>query len=187
MYLTHLMHNVKSGKLFYDFITGGAGVGKSRLIKSIFQSVSRYYKSIPGTDDSLKVLIGAPTGKTSFIVNGSTLHSLFSLPIVSNRNQPMLPLSSSLVNTLSVPYANVKLLIMDECSMVGARMLKNIDARFKQIFKSKLPFGGISVILLGHLLQLNRFWIHGFSNHLIERHPMSLLETIYRIYLIFFK
>lgn len=154
LYLTHLMHNIKAGNRVYDFITGGAGVGKSRLIQSIYQSVAKYYKSLPGVDETMKVSIGAPTGKAAFIVSGSTLHSLFALPIVHNRNGALLPLNSSLLNSFAVLYQNLKLLIIDECSMVGARMLQNIDSRLKQIFKSKLSFGGVSVILFGHLLQL---------------------------------
>lgn len=37
---THVLHNVKSESFFYEFVGGGAGVGKSRLITSIFQALS---------------------------------------------------------------------------------------------------------------------------------------------------
>ncbi len=39
-YLMHLVNIFKMNELpIYHFITGGAGVGKSRLIKAIFQSI----------------------------------------------------------------------------------------------------------------------------------------------------
>lgn len=54
------------------FITGGAGTGKSYLLKRIIAHLSEKEK---------KVIVGAPTGMAALHVGGVTLHRLFSLPI----------------------------------------------------------------------------------------------------------
>lgn len=54
------------------FITGGAGTGKSYLLKRIIAHLSQKEK---------KVIVGAPTGMAALHIGGVTLHRLFSLPI----------------------------------------------------------------------------------------------------------
>ena len=49
---------------------------------------------------------------------------------------------------------NVKLLIIDEYSLVKVDMLYQIDQRLKEIMLSEERFGCVSVILLGNILQL---------------------------------
>lgn len=51
-------------KPIYAFLTGGAGVGKTVLVKSLFQSLIRYFNKEPNSNpDNSKVLLAAPTGK----------------------------------------------------------------------------------------------------------------------------
>ncbi|XP_046810029.1 uncharacterized protein LOC124420612 [Lucilia cuprina] len=154
MYLQHLLQNVMENVCFYEYVGGGAGVGKSRLIKTIYQSVTHRLNNIPGANPELpKVLLTAPTGKAAFGIGGYTLHSLFSLPI-NQYSGDVRPLSSDLVNSLVTKFMHLKLIIIDEISMVGSRMLGYLDSRLKQIFKTTQPFGGISILVLGELKQL---------------------------------
>ncbi|XP_065356189.1 uncharacterized protein LOC135950582 [Calliphora vicina] len=153
-YLHHLLRNVVDNIKFCEFISGGAGVGKSRLIKTIYQSVTQRFNSVPGSNpDLVKVLLSAPTGKAAFGIGGATLHSLFSLP-VNQYSGEIRPLSNDVVNSLYARFMDLKVLIIDEISMVGARMLNYLDARLKQIFKSTTAFGGISILVFGDLKQL---------------------------------
>ena len=47
----HTLHLMKtSDKPFYAFLSGGGGVGKSHLIKSIYQAALKYYNSRAGQD-----------------------------------------------------------------------------------------------------------------------------------------
>ena len=57
---------------------------------------------------------------------------------------------------MQTDLAELKLIIIDEISMVGADMLYKIHMRLTEIFKTPVtvPFGGISIILVGDLLQL---------------------------------
>ena len=52
---------------------------------------------------------------------------------------------------------NLKLIIIDEVSMISAQMLHNVNKRLSQIFQTNEltePFGNISIVLVGDLLQL---------------------------------
>ncbi|XP_017471887.1 PREDICTED: ATP-dependent DNA helicase pfh1-like [Rhagoletis zephyria] len=150
-----MLHKIKTNQPFYEFVGGGAGVGKSRLISAMYQTLNHRLNSVPGSNpSSLKVLLSAPTGKAAFGIGGLTLHSIFSLP-VNQSNRDLRPLSNDLVNSIYSKLIDLKLIIIDEISMVGARMFSSIDARLKQIFKTNSPFGGISVILFGDLRQLS--------------------------------
>ncbi|XP_061388948.1 uncharacterized protein LOC133324078, partial [Musca vetustissima] len=153
-YVHHILQNVVEKKTFYEYVGGGAGVGKSRLIKAIYQSITHRLNNIPGSNPDLpKVLLTAPTGKAAFGIGGSTLHALFSLPI-NQFSGELRPLSSDSVNSILAKLINVNVIIIDEISMVGSRMLGYLDARLKQIFKNTNPFGGISIIAFGDLKQL---------------------------------
>ncbi|KAI8116853.1 ATP-dependent DNA helicase PIF1 [Lucilia cuprina] len=154
LYLSHLLHNIKLGHPFYEFVASGAGVGKSRLISAIYQSVNYRQNYLPGNDPNvIKVLLCAPTGKAAFGIGGATLHSMFSLPI-NQSSAELRPLTNDTANTLYSKFLNLKLLIIDEISMVGSKMFRYLDARLKQVFKSTAPFGGISVVVFGDLRQL---------------------------------
>lgn len=43
---------------------------------------------------------------------------------------------------------------MDVCSMIGRKMLANIDLRLRDIFSSSEPFGNVLVVLVGDIRQL---------------------------------
>jgi len=84
----------------------------------------------------------------AFNIKGSTLHSLFSLPL--NQYGGCLPkLSDDKCNSMANLLRNCKLLIIDEVSMVSNKQLYAISSRLQQIYKNQKYFGGISVILCG--------------------------------------
>lgn len=133
---------------------GGAGVGKSTLIKAINQTVTRYFKRKPGVNPNTSfVFLAAPTGKAAFNIDGNTLHSLFQIPINQQERQ-FIPLSNDTANTLFSIFINVKVIIIDEISMVGTKLFYYLNFRLQQIFKSDKLFGGISIIVLGDFKQL---------------------------------
>ena len=51
-------------------------------------------------------------------------------------------------------YKHLKVLIIDEVSFIGADMLYQIHLRLCELKENEEPFGGISVILVGDLMQL---------------------------------
>ena len=122
------------------FITGKAGSGKTTLLRLITQK----YK--------LESVVCAPTGVAAVNAQGVTIHSLFQLPIgfLNPEGKIEYKLPTNKKNILK--YA--KILIIDEISMVRCDLMDAIDKRLKQARKSKLPFGGIQVIMFGDLKQL---------------------------------
>jgi len=79
---------------------------------------------------------------------------MFSLP-VNQAGSAFRSLNPDLINTLRSRSIDLKVLIINENSMVGATMFSHLDSRLKQIFSNaNAPFGGISVIVFGDLRQL---------------------------------
>ncbi|CAC5416146.1 unnamed protein product [Mytilus coruscus] len=55
---------------FYTFLTGGAGCGKSVVVKAIFQALHRHLCSTEGEDpDDMRILPCSPTGEAAWIFN----------------------------------------------------------------------------------------------------------------------
>ena len=81
-FFAHALHLIKtSNKPFYCFLSGGGGVGKSHLTKSIYQAVLKYYNSRQGEDyHQVNISLLAPTGKAAFLIKGNTIHSAFAVP-----------------------------------------------------------------------------------------------------------
>lgn len=57
------------------FITGGAGTGKSHLIKSLYQMITKML--ISQVDNKEEVVCLAPTGTAARNIHGQTVHSAF--------------------------------------------------------------------------------------------------------------
>jgi hypothetical protein len=51
-------------------------------------------------------------------------------------------------------YRNLTVIMIDEISMVGNEMFSLLESRLKKIKENKQAFGGVSVIVIGDLLQL---------------------------------
>ena len=71
-FLLHCIHLLKTGQTpFYEFLSGGAGVGKSHLVLSMVQFLLRHFGKIPSFDlETAWILVCAPTGKAAFNVKG---------------------------------------------------------------------------------------------------------------------
>ncbi len=182
-YTLNVMNLIKNGdKQFFHFINGGAGVGKSTLIKAVYQSILRFYNSLPGSNpETIRVALCAPTGKAAALIDGMTLHSFLSLPVNQCKHK-LVKLDSDISNRIGVKLKDLQLLIIDEISMVGFTMFQQVDARLQQIMKTKKPFGGISVIVLGDFNQLRPvgdkyiFQFNNSYNALVDNPLWSLFE-----------
>ena len=163
----HILHLVKTNtEPFYIFLSGGAGVGKSVLIKTIYQALLKYLNHIRHADPgSLKILLCAPTGKAAHNIGGNTLHSAFCIPVSQGFN--FKPLDMQQLNTLRSRFRDLKLVIIDEISMVGKKLFNFINLRLQELTGSVKPFGGVSVLAVGDLFQLKPVmdsWLFSNSN-----------------------
>ena len=151
----HLIKTTDKPFQFHCFLSGGAGVGKSHLTKALYQAALKYYNTRAGDDfHQVKVLLLAPTGKAAFNIKGNTIHSALAIPACQSLKNYK-PLDSSRLNTLRSQLGGVKLIFLDEISMVGSTMFNvQINNRLKDIKGSKENFGGVSIIAIGDLFQL---------------------------------
>uniref|UniRef100_A0A8C4HPS9 ATP-dependent DNA helicase n=1 Tax=Dicentrarchus labrax TaxID=13489 RepID=A0A8C4HPS9_DICLA len=141
---------------FFYFVSGGAGCGKSHVIKCIHEEATKILRQLPrfrdqGDMSTPAVLLTAFTGTAAFNISGKTLHSMLKLP------RSLKPPYQGLGNTLDEMRAilcNAEILIIDEISMVSKELFAYVHWRFQQIKGNKKPFGGMSVLAVGDFYQL---------------------------------
>ena len=132
------------------FVSGVGGIGKSFLIQTIKALVNNI-----GPSNDLTCAIAAPTGLAAFNVGGVTIHRLFQLPIEHDSKTAgywSLPKTSQKVMKTSL--RNVKIIIIDEVSMVSGLNLAYIHLRLDELFGGNDWFGSRNMIFVGDLLQL---------------------------------
>lgn len=143
------------------FLTGKAGTGKTTFLKDI---VRRTHK---------RHVVAAPTGVAAINAEGVTLHSLFQLPfgafipeepggLFGQREAEQSVITPKALKKQQKMGSNkrrlireMELLIIDEVSMLRADVMDAIDLVLRNIRgKSKPPFAGVQLLLIGDLLQL---------------------------------
>lgn len=156
-YFNHSLHNfMHSTEPFHEFLTGGAGVGKSVVTRLVIQAAERLLgRKLESNVDSLKVLVLAPTGTAAFNVDGQTVHSGLCIPV--NQDLSNIDDSKKMCNenrdSFQKELADVQLLVIDEISMVGAQLLNYIRLRLQDIKGNREDFGGVHVLCVGDLYQ----------------------------------
>ena len=152
-FFNHIVHWIKSkDEPVYAFLTGGAGVGKSVVIRALYQSLYRMWNLKDGENpDDKRILLCAYMGFAAFNISGQTISSAFHRKIFQKGTNH---LSADELNTFRMKYRHLKLVIIDEISMVGNMTLNFINIRLQQLMGTKEVFGGLSVITVGDLYQL---------------------------------
>jgi ATP-dependent DNA helicase PIF1 len=166
------------------FITGPGGSGKSKLIQHIVSYSKLNNKNIQ---------VCALTGCAAVLLKcgGKTIHSWSGIKIARGDKKTIVDqvLKSS---RLKKQWKSIKVLVIDEVSMMSEKIFELLDEIGKRTRYSVLPFGGIQVVFCGDFFQLppvgtfgepdtERFcfesplWVKTFS---LENHIE--LETIFR-------
>ena len=155
----------KKPKAPLGVVHGGAGSGKSTLIKVL----SFWFEYLLITNDekdlNMPVVIRcAPTGMAANNIDGLTVCSAFKFKFGHNH----IPLDARNRTSYQDTLSHLQLVIIDEMSMVKADDLYKIDVRLQEIKSSNEDFGGVAVLLLGDLMQLQPIlgrWIFAKPKH----------------------
>ena len=119
------------------YVTGKAGTGKSVLLEYFVKNTSK------------SAAVVAPTGVAALNVGGQTIHSFFKLPPdVIDPTQVQVDYKTREL------LRHVDVIVIDEVSMVRVDLMAAIDAKLQIANRSKLPFGGVQVVMFGDLYQL---------------------------------
>ena len=149
----HVLHSVKTtSNQLTLFLSGGAGCGKTTVTNCLYKCLIRYLNSAGENPDEMKVLKLAPTGKAAFIINGNTLHSALKIPV--NRGFEYCRLDNDRLNTMRALFKDLRLIFIDEISMVGYHLFQFLNWRLKEVMNVTKPFGGVHIITVGDLFQL---------------------------------
>ncbi|MCL4353464.1 PIF1 family DEAD/DEAH box helicase [Patescibacteria group bacterium] len=132
-------------KLGYNvYLTGAAGSGKTYLLNEYIGYLQK---------NGVEVGVTASTGIAATHLDGLTIHSWSGIGIKDKLED------DDISNILLKPYlqerfANTKVLVIDEISMLQASRLDMVNKICKVFKNSDAPFGGLQVILCGDFFQL---------------------------------
>lgn len=130
-------------------LTGGAGVGKSYVVRAIAELFRR-----SGT--STKLLKCAPTGMAAMQINGETANSLFNLGLADSDLEHLVANAIAHGKAENIKrIANASVCVVDEVSMVTPHLLNAMNAVAKKARgRPDVPFGGLFMVLVGDFMQL---------------------------------
>ena len=120
---------------FHLFVTGGAGTGKSHVIRAIKEHMER---SMSGSQEMHACMLMAPTGIAAFNIGGLTIHRALRLQVEHGRTAHQLQLNALALHDLRNLWQGVHTIIIDEISMVSYEMLKSVHSRLCEIYGRQL-------------------------------------------------
>ena len=139
------------------FLTGPAGSGKTYLLKQYIE----YLKA-----NNIGVAVTASTGIAATHMNGQTIHSWSGMGIMDVFNEEEY-LKLKKRHYHKHRFDAVKVLIIDEISMLHAHQLDIVNSICKKFKNPFLPFGGLQVILCGDFFQLPPVTRYGQVAHYV--------------------
>ena len=132
-------------------VIGGAGTGKSHVIDVLSQILEKTFRTSGDVSNSPYVLKLAFTGNAAAIIGGQTLHSAFNFKF----GNQITGLSDKLRDLRRKQLHNLRVLIIDEISLVRSDLLYQLDFRLqKDIFQNLITFGNVAVFVLGDIMQI---------------------------------
>ena len=126
------------------FVTGPAGSGKTFLVNSYI----KYLK-----ENEVSVGITASTGIAATHMGGVTIHSWAGIGIHANISDSDIEAFAD-KPYLAKRFEKVKVLIIDEVSMLHHFRLDLIDQVLRTMKGNNDPFGGVQIVLCGDFFQL---------------------------------
>jgi len=126
------------------FITGPGGVGKSELIKFIYEDAKACGKNI---------VVTATTGCAAIRLNcnARTIHSWAGIGLGNKTASEFVRKFNPFIKGL---WRNIDILVIDEVSMLSMKLFQLLNNIAKKVRNNPSPYGGIQVIFSGDFYQL---------------------------------
>ena len=137
---------------FHLYIGGEAGTGKSFLMNLMIEATNRLPNYSGQTLDKPKCLVMAPTGVAAYLVKGATVES--ALGIQPQKRKTFTPGNASRTSNLRFINEDLKVIFLDEVSMIGNSKFTVMNYRLQKIMGNNQFMGGISVVCTGDFGQL---------------------------------
>ena len=130
---------------------GGAGAGKSMVINLVAKWCHKILVKEGDDIDTPYIIKTAFTGTAASNIDGQTLHTSFAF----NFDNKHYSLSDKKRDEKRNLFKNLRIIVIDEVSMLKADMLYQLDLKLQEIKERVgVPFGGVSILAFGDLLQL---------------------------------
>ena len=126
------------------FLSGPAGSGKTFLISHFLDWLDAEFEG------RVNVAITASTGIAAQLLGGKTIHSWSGIGINNDSFKQPTPGEWAARDRLEA----VDVLIIDEISMLPAYLFTRLDKLLRFMRKSKEPFGGVQIVVMGDFMQL---------------------------------
>ena len=155
-------------------VHGGAGAGKSTVIHAVASWTQKILQQPGDNPDCPYVVRAAFCGTAAANIEGQTLHSAFGFPF----GNQFFSLSDKTRDVRRVALQNLKLVIIDEISMVKSDMLYMLDLKLQEIKEiSDIPFGGVGLLVFGDMMQLKPV----MGNYIFEKPINPQYRTTHEI------
>ena len=143
----------KNGKVegWSVIVHGGAGSGKSSVI-NIMKQWCHLILQQPGDDpDCPYILVAGPTGTAAANIQGQTMHTAFGFSF----GNEFFSLSDKVRDKKRSLLRNLKIIIIDEISMVKSDQIFQLDKRLREVTqRTNRVYGGIFIFYFGDMMQL---------------------------------
>ena len=169
---------------FYLYIGGNAGTGKSFLLKAMINAAKKRGKRSGAELDKPFSITVAPTGVAAYLVNGTTIES--ALGIQPSKDKAYIKNEPSRNSSKRFLYEDLRVIFIDEVSMLGTDMLAKMNFRMQDIMGNTEFMGGVSIVCTGDFGQLppvkQRFvWETSYLDNRLEISP-NYWEDHFKIY-----
>ena len=147
------------------FLTGSAGAGKTYVLNAFISYLHEH---------GMDVAITASTGIAATHMGGTTIHAWSGIGIrsfLSDYDIEMLEGKKYLWDR----FEKVKILIIDEVSMLSGDFLDMLDRVCRAFKRNNIPFGGIQIILSGDLFQLPPIEKNGMPKMIFESNAWATM------------
>lgn len=153
-------------------LLAAAGYGKSSVVETtieLFENTlephtidwfSKRYGRFANIEELIccpTVGLAASTGKAASLIKGRTLHSYLGIGVGRGTVADWVKRVTT-AKYLRATFNNlraVQVILIDEISMISAQLLDKISEYLQKIRRNDKPFGGIQMIFIGDLAQLN--------------------------------